>query len=266
MPLPLFHVDSFTDQPFAGNPAAVCILPAWRPDGWLQAVARETNLSATAFLVKQPDEFELRWFTAKVELGLCGHGTLAAAHILWQERYATCEEIRFSTRGGLLTAMRRDGIELDFPIKAEAPAEAAPGLLAALGTAAKYIGRNEFDYLIEVESESVLRGITPDLKLLSDVPTRGIIVTSRADDPRFDFVSRFFAPAIGIDEDPVTGSAHCCLGAYWQKRLGKSDFVAFQASARTGVVRVRVSRDRAFLGGTAVTIAKSNLLVNGETP
>ncbi len=266
MTVPLFHVDAFTDQPFAGNPAAVCLLPSWRDDRWLQAVAREMNLSETAFLVKRADGFDLRWLTPTAEVDLCGHATLAAAHVLWQEGWATGEEIRFSTRSGILKALRRgDDIELDFPLKPEQPADPPPGLLQALGASAKYVGRNQFDYLVEVDSEAALRAIAPDFKSLATVPVRGIIVTSRAADPRFDFVSRFFAPAVGVDEDPVTGSAHCCLGDFWRKRLGKAEFVAFQASARGGALKVRVVKDRVFLGGRAVLVAKGALLVGGMT-
>jgi PhzF family phenazine biosynthesis protein len=168
---------------------------------------------------------------------------------------------------GVLRAIRRgDDIELDFPLKPEEPAQAAPGLLEALGTSARYVGKNQFDYLVEVESEGALRGIAPDFKQLAAVPVRGIIVTSTSADPRFDFVSRFFAPASGVNEDPVTGSAHCCLADFWRKRLGKMEFVAFQASARGGVVKVRVVKDRALLGGRAVTVAKGELLVEGVEP
>lgn len=267
MPFPLFHVDAFTERPFAGNPAAVCLLPSWKEEGWLQAVAREMNLSETAFLVRQPDHIDLRWFTPTVEVDLCGHATLASAHILWQQGHATGDAIRFSTRSGILKALRRgDDIELDFPLKPEEAVEAPPGLLSALGISARYVGRSDFVYLVEVESEAVLRELAPDFKQLAAVSARGIIVTSRSVDPRFDFVSRFFAPAFGIDEDPVTGSAHCCLGDFWRKRLGKNDFVAFQASARGGVVRVRVTGDRAFLGGRAVTVAKGELLLAGAVP
>src|SRR6266446_5074740 len=250
MPAPLFHVDAFTDRAFAGNPAAVCILPSMKDDGWLQNVAREMNLSETAFLVKQPDHFDLRWFTPAVEVDLCGHATLASAHVLWRQGQATGDEIRFSTRSGILKAIRHgDDIELDFPLKPEQEAEAPPGLLPALGISATYVGKNQFDYLVEVASEAALRGIAPDFKRLATVPVRGIIVTSKSADPRFDFVSRFFAPAAGVDEDPVTGSAHCCLGDFWSKRLGKTELVGYQASARGGIVRVRVSGERAFLGG-----------------
>jgi predicted PhzF superfamily epimerase YddE/YHI9 len=265
MVLPLFHVNAFTDRPFAGNPAAVCLLPAWKEDRWLQAVAAEMNLSETAFLVKRQDHFDLRWFTPKIEVDLCGHATLASAHILWQQGYAIGDEIRFSTRSGILKTVRHgDDVELDFPLKPEEPAEAPPGLLDAPGVSAKYAGKNQFDYLVEVESEAVLRELAPDFKSLAAVPVRGIIVTSRSTDPRFDFVSRFFAPGAGIDEDPVTGSAHCCLGDFWRKRLGKTEFLAFQASARGGVVKVRVVQDRAFLGGKAVTIARGELTVGEE--
>jgi PhzF family phenazine biosynthesis protein len=266
MRIPLFHVDAFTDGPFSGNPAAVCIMPAWREDQLLQAVASEMNLSETAFLVKQPDHFDLRWFTPKVEVDLCGHATLASAHVLWQQGHAKPgEEIRFSTRSGILkAALRGQDIELDFPLKPEDPAQAPAGLPEALGVQPRYVGKNQFDYLAELESEAVLRSMTPDFKRLATVPVRGVIVTSRSADPKFDFVSRFFAPASGVDEDPVTGSAYCCLGAFWQKRLGKSDFVAYQASARGGVVKVRVIGDRAFLGGNAITVARGELLVEGD--
>jgi len=227
----------------------------------MQQVADEMNLSETAFLVKNAEGFELRWFTPKVEVDLCGHATLAPAHVLWHERMTNNDEIRFSTRSGILKAVREgDEILLDFPLKPEEPTEAPPGLLEALAVSAKYIGRNQFDYLVELESEAVLRGLAPDFRRLANVQARGVIVTSRSADPRFDFVSRFFAPASGIDEDPVTGSSHCCLGDFWRKRLDKSEFLAYQASLRGGVVRVHVREDRAILGGKAVIVAKGQLL------
>jgi PhzF family phenazine biosynthesis protein len=267
MTIPLFHVDAFTDRPFAGNPAAVCLLPAWKEGRWLQAVAREMNLSATAFLVKQAEGFALRWFTPLAELALCGHGTLASAHILWQQGQVTGDETRFSTQSGTLKASRHgDAIELDFPVQPEEAAPAPAGLLEALGLSATYVGKNRFDYLVEVESEAALRGIAPDFKRLAAVPMRGVIVTSQSTDPKFDFVSRFFAPSLGLDEDSATGSSHCCLGDFWRKRLGKSEFVAFQASARGGVVKVRVVQDRALLGGQAITVARGELLVGEDRP
>jgi PhzF family phenazine biosynthesis protein len=261
MGLPFFLVDAFADRPFSGNPAVVCQLPNWRDDGWLQDIAAEMKQSETAFLVRNADQYDLRWFTPKVEVDLCGHATLASAHVLWERgRAKPDDEIQFSTRSGILKAVRRGSeIELDFPLKAEQPADPPTDLLPALGVSAKYVGKNQFDYLIEVESESVLRRMTPDFKRLATVPVRGTIVTSRSSEARFDFVSRFFAPAAGIDEDPVTGSAHCCLGDFWRKRLGKSEFLAYQASSRGGVVRVRVTKDRAFLGGEAVTVARGEL-------
>jgi PhzF family phenazine biosynthesis protein len=225
------------------------------------------NLSETAFLVKQPDHFDLRWFTPKIEVDLCGHATLASAHVLWQQGKTTSNEIRFSTRSGILKAARQgDDIELDFPLKPVEPAQPPPGFLEALGVSAKYVGKSQFDYLVEVESEATLRGLGPDFKRLATVPVRGTIVTSRSADSRFDFVSRFFAPGAGIDEDPVTGSAHCCLGEFWRKRLGKTEFVAFQASARGGVVKVRVTKERTFLGGKAITVARGELLVVEDKP
>ena len=263
MPIPFLLVDAFTDRPFAGNPAVVCLLSAWKDNRWLQAVAAEMNQSETAFVVKDGDGFGLRWFTPTVEVDLCSHATLASAHVLWQQGIAGADdEISFSTRSGVLKAIRRGGdIELDFPAEPEVPIEPPTNLLAALGVTAKYVGKNRFDYLVEVESEAILRGMSPDFKLLSSVPCRGVIVTCRSSDPKFDFVSRFFAPAAGIDEDPVTGSAHCCLGEFWKKRLGKDEFLAYQASARGGEVKVRVVEKRAFLGGKAVTVARGELLV-----
>jgi PhzF family phenazine biosynthesis protein len=261
MSIPIFQVDAFTEQPFAGNPAAVCILPEPRDDAWLQAVAAEMNLSETAFLTKQGDGFRLRWFTPKVEVALCGHATLASAHVLLQEGLARPDEtICFQTLSGVLTATRKgDEIELDFPLEPDAPIDAPANLVKALGVALKYVGKNRFDYLVEVDSVATLQSMTPDFKLLATVTDRGVIVTALYDWP-YDFVSRFFAPAAGIDEDPVTGSAHCCLGAYWRRQLGKNEFLAFQASARGGVVRVRVDEKRAYLGGKAVTILKGELL------
>lgn len=266
MGLPLFLVDAFADRPFAGNPAAVCLLQRWPNAQWLQNVAAEMQQSETAFLVQEEGRFALRWFTPKVEVDLCGHATLASAHVLWQQGLAQPDEaIAFSTRSGILRAARSRGeIELDFPLKPEQPDEPPADLLPALGVTAKYVGRNQFDYLIEVESEAVLRQMTPDFKRLATVPVRGTIVTSRSSNARFDFVSRFFAPAVGIDEDPVTGSAHCCLGDYWHKRLGKSEFLAYQASPRGGGVRVRVVGERVFLGGQAVTVAAGELVQKEE--
>jgi PhzF family phenazine biosynthesis protein len=259
--IPLFVVDAFTDRPFSGNPAAVCLLPQWRDDRWLQSLAAEMKHSETAYLVRNADGFDLRWFTPAIEVDLCGHATLASAHALWEQGVAKAgAPIRFAPRSGTLTAARNDGrIELDFPLNREEKVEPPPELLAALGVKAVYVGKSRFDYLVEVESEAILLQLAPDFKRLASAPVRGTIVTSRSSDPQFDFVSRFFAPAAGIDEDPVTGSAHCCLGAFWQKRLGKKEFRAYQASPRGGVVYVSVANDRAILGGQAVTMTKGEL-------
>ena len=262
MGLKITQVDAFTDTPFAGNPAAVCLLPAPRDEGWMQSVAREMNLSETAFLVRAGDGYDLRWFTPSVEVALCGHATLASAHVLWEEGHlAAAQQARFHTKSGLLTGDRAgDWIELDFPVKREETAPAPAGLAEALGVAPKYVGRNQFDYLVEIDGEAAVRHLTPNHAALATLPVRGVIVTSRADSPGYDFVSRFFAPGSGVAEDPVTGSAHCALGPYWQSRLGKSQLVGYQASPRGGIVRVRVVGDRVRLGGKAVTVLRGELL------
>lgn len=262
MGIPLLLVDAFTDRPFSGNPAAVCLLPAWRDERWLQNLAAEMKHSETAYLVRNADGFDLRWFTPATEVALCGHATLASAHALWEEGIAPASRpIRFATKkSGTLTAAPNNGrIELDFPLNPDEKIDPPADLLPALGVTAQYVGKSRFDYLVEVESEDVLRRMKPDFRRLAAAPVRGTIVTCRSAIPPFDFVSRFFAPASGVDEDPVTGSAHCCLGPYWQKRLGKSEFVAYQASPRGGVVHVRVANDRAILGGQAVTVTKGEL-------
>jgi PhzF family phenazine biosynthesis protein len=265
MSLTIYQVDAFTDKPFAGNPAAVCILPQPGDAQWMQQVAMEMNLSETAFLYKQEDGFSLRWFTPAVEVDLCGHATLASAHILWEAGHLQAnEQARFFTRSGLLTAERKgDWIEMDFPAKLAEQTDAPPNLLQALGISAQqiqYIGKNVFDYLVEVASEDIVRGIQPDFTLLSTVQARGVIVTSRASTPGYDFVSRFFAPQVGVNEDPVTGSAHSCLTPYWSQKLGKQEMVAYQASPRGGILRVRASGDRVQLGGQAVTVLRGEFL------
>jgi predicted PhzF superfamily epimerase YddE/YHI9 len=259
----LFIVDAFTDKAFGGNPAAVCILGGAKEDRWMQGLAQEVCSSETAFLLPYQDGFSLRWFTPEVEIDLCGHATLASAHILWQESFwGRGEGIKFYTRSGVLTSQWYDDwIELNFPFLTEQAVSAPPELLDALQVQPHYVGKNNFDYLVEVESEEVVKNLKPNFDLLSRIPARGVIVTSISRSSGYDFVSRFFAPAIGIKEDPVTGSAHCCLGPYWQKRLGKDEFVAYQASARGGVIKVRVDEDRVYLSGQAVTVLKGRLEV-----
>ncbi len=263
MPVRIVQVDAFTDRPFAGNPAAVCVLPAPAPEEWMRHVAREMNLSETAFLVPRDGGFDLRWFTPAVEVDLCGHATVASAHVLWEDGHLPPgQPARFHTRSGLLLADRRgDWIELDFPAKRVAAAEAPAELLPALGvTRPAFVGKNVFDYLVEVDSEATLRALAPDHSALRKVPVRGVIVTAPSANAEFDFVSRFFAPGSGVDEDPVTGSSHCALAPYWGERLGKTSMTAFQASARGGVVRVRLAGDRVILGGQAVTVMTAELL------
>lgn len=262
MAIPIIQVDAFTDKPFAGNPAAVCVLPEPREEGWMQDVAREMNLSETAFLVRDGDGYSLRWFTPAVEVELCGHATLASAHALWEAGYLRPDQpARFYTKSGQLTCERHgDWIEMDFPAIWQEPASPPSELPRALGIEMKYVGRNKFDYLTEVESEEVVRALRPDFRLLRTLPVRGVIVTSRASSAGFDFVSRFFAPGSGVDEGPVTGSAHCALGPFWSKHLSKTEFRAYQASARGGVVRVRLNGDRVILGGQAVTVLRGELV------
>ena len=261
MSLPIVQVDAFTDHPFAGNPAAVCLLPTPADARWMQDVAREMNLSETAFLVRQSDGFDLRWFTPAVEIDLCGHATLASAHVLWGDGHlAAGTQARFHTRSGLLTAERRgEWIELDFPATRAEPAAAPAGLTVAVGVTPRFVGRSRFDYLLEVDGEDVVRGCKPDFGALARVDARGVIVTSRAAAAGYDFVSRFFAPRAGVDEDPVTGSAHCALAPYWIAKLGRPELVGYQASARGGTVRVRLQGDRVRLGGQAVTVLRGDL-------
>ena len=258
----IYHVDAFTDKPFTGNPAGVCVLPGPKDDTWMQNVAAEMNLSETAFLLEQADGFRLRWFTPAVEVELCGHATLAAAHTLWESgRLDRHESVRFHTLSGLLTAERRgEDIELDFPATPDEPADPPDGLGEILGAKVVNFRSSRFDHLAELESEVVVRELRPDFTRLKTLPVRGIMVTSRAASAGFDFVSRFFGPAVGIDEDPVTGSAHCCLGPYWSKRLGKTDMRACQVSRRGGVVGVTVMGDRVRLRGRAVTVMAAELI------
>ena len=257
----IVQVDAFTDTPFAGNPAAVCVLPAPGDARWMQDVARELNLSETAFLHPADDGYHLRWFTPAVEVDLCGHATLASAHVLWEDGHLPRDRTaRFHTNSGLLTAVAKDDwIELDFPATPATPAPAPPGLAAALAGAPRWIGRSKFDYLVELDTEDTVRRLQPDFSALECVEARGVIVTSRATTPGYDFVSRFFAPRAGVREDPVTGSAHCALTPFWNERLHKQEMTAYQASARGGVIRVRLAGSRVTLGGQAVTVLRGQL-------
>lgn len=262
--VPVFQVDAFTDAAFAGNPAAVCPLAGPADRVWMQRVAREMNLSETAFVHPEGDGFALCWFTPTVEVNLCGHATLATAHVLWEEGIAPEGPLRFSTRGGVLGAERRDGeIWLDFPADPPEPVMPPEGLEAALGARPVWVGRGRFDLLVAVESESVLAALKPDMGRLAALPYRGVTVTAPSKAAGADFVSRFFAPVAGIPEDPVTGSAHCALAPYWAEHLGRRALTGRQISERGGTVRVRVRKvagaGRVALGGRAVTVLRGRL-------
>jgi PhzF family phenazine biosynthesis protein len=263
--IPVSVIDAFTDHAFGGNPAAVCILARWPTEEWLQLVGREMNLSETAFLVKRSDnEFDLRWFTPRVEVALCGHATLASAHALWESGQAPRDILIFHTcKSGRLTATPRAAgeIELDFPAKPATPCEPPRGLFEALGIQEAITARNEFDYLVELPSEASLRALLPDFSKLASTECRGVIATAPSTDERYDFVSRFFAPRAGINEDPVTGSAHCCLAEWWGEKLDKTEMVGFQTSERGGIVRVARDRGRVKLAGRAVTVLRGELAV-----
>jgi PhzF family phenazine biosynthesis protein len=261
----IIQVDAFTDRPFAGNPAGVCVLNGPADAGWMQQVASEMNLAETAFLYQEDAGYHLRWFTPTVEVDLCGHATLASAHVLWTDGHLSSgEQARFRTLSGLLTADQRgDWIELDFPAEPASDVEPPVHLVEALGVEPVNVGLNRMDVIVEVTDEQTLRSLHPDMGLVARVPARGVIVTSRSESPEYDFVSRFFAPAVGVAEDPVTGSAHCCLGPYSTERLGKDELVGYQASARGGVVRVRLDGDRVKLFGQAVAVIRGELVGAG---
>jgi PhzF family phenazine biosynthesis protein len=259
--IPLFQVDAFTDQPFKGNPAGVCLLDAIHTDEWMRSLAAEMNLSETAFVLRQGDDFGLRWFTPTVEMDLCGHATLASAHILWETCAVPVEKvIRFHTLSGLLTITKNhDWIEMDFPARAFRPAVENEGVVDAVGAVPEEVYQSGENLMMVYDSEKIIRRLTPDFSALKSYDYHGIIVTSPADSPQFDFVSRFFAPSIGINEDPVTGSSHCTLAPFWGERLRKSTMTACQVSQRGGVLKLRVSAERIYISGQAVTVFATSL-------
>jgi PhzF family phenazine biosynthesis protein len=253
----LHVVDAFTAKPFTGNPAAVCVLDVPRDAAWMQRVASEMNLSETAFLHRTADGWSLRWFTPTVEVKLCGHATLASAFVLWETgALPASDEAKFHTLSGVLTC-RKDGawIEMDFPAVIAHPVPPPDGLREALGCELVVTAANGMDYLVEVADEKTLRALQPDFTALAQQPVRGVIVTCRSESPEFDFLSRFFAPAAGVNEDPVTGSAHCALGPWWQAKLGRSEFTAWQASPRGGLVKLAMRGERVLLRGQAVRMS-----------
>ena len=266
----IVQVDAFTDRPFAGNPAAVCVLETPATDEWMQRVALEMNLSETAFLTREESpgaDWRLRWFTPAAEVELCGHATLASAHILWQDGHLEPGAVaHFATLSDVLTARRReDGyIEMDFPATPASPWAPPDDLVPALGVAVEpsWVGKNRYDYLLELPSAALVRSLAPDLGRLERIEGRGFIVTARGEeDGEVDFVSRFFAPRVGVPEDPVTGSAHCALAPYWAERLGRHELTGYQASARGGTVRMSLAGDRVRLAGQAVTVMRAELFV-----
>ncbi|MGD1913114.1 MAG: PhzF family phenazine biosynthesis protein [Rivularia sp. (in: cyanobacteria)] len=263
----IIQVDAFTNKPFSGNPAAVCVLSSPKDDTWMQNVAQEMNLSETAFLLKQEDGYNLRWFTPATEVPLCGHATLASSHVLWSENYLSPEEsARFHTKSGLLIAKKQeDWIELDFPVNISEhipeKTSATEELSEALGVPIKTVMKNSLGYLVEVESEELVRNIEPNFTLLTQKFPEVIVTSAAENSSEYDFLSRFFAPGLGVNEDPVTGAAHCCLAPYWRNKLNKDEFIAYQASSRGGVVKVKYpGKDRVFLSGQAVTVLRGEII------
>lgn len=264
MSIPILQIDAFTNTPFGGNSAAVCLLPVPAEAIWMQNVAAEMNLSETAFLFRQKDHYDLRWFTPTTEVDLCGHATLAATHALCEWGYLGDKEmVKFSTRSGFLTATRADNmIELNFPTEPADEVENPPSdMLDALGVQATFVGKNRLDYLIEVATADEVKNLTPNFEQLKSLGLRGVMVTAKSDSSDCDFVSRFFAPGAGIPEDPVTGSAHCCLTPYWAKKLNKTELVAHQISQRKGELFLCLANDRTYISGQAITIFKGELIV-----
>ena len=267
MPIPFFHVDAFTDRPFSGNPAAVCLLEAPGDPQWMRQVAAEAALSETAFVVPIDGGFGLRWFTPAVEVDLCGHATLASAHALWESgRLARHEPARFHTRSGWLTASWADGwITLDFPALSIAPGPIPEEAIAALGIAPVMTGTCGARWVVEAANEDAVRGLRPDFARLRALAGRALLVTAAAHPgAAYDFVSRYFAPWVGVDEDPVTGAAHCALAPFWAARLGTSRLTAVQASHRGGWLKVEPVGDRVKLGGQAVTVVAGEWVAGPE--
>lgn len=250
MRIPIYQIDAFTDRLFAGNPAAVCSLENWLPDDKLQAIAAENNLSETAFLVARGEDYELRWFTPAVEVDLCGHATLASAYVVFRYLRPSAEVVAFETRSGRLVVRRQgDWLEMDFPARPPVPCEAPQGLILALGASPQEVWKSR-DYLAVYETEEQVRELEPDISALARVEMFAVIVTAPGRDA--DFVSRFFAPASGVPEDPVTGSAHCTLAPYWAARLGKTTLHARQVSRRGGELICELRGERVILRGQAV--------------
>ncbi|WP_081667352.1 PhzF family phenazine biosynthesis protein [Paenibacillus pinihumi] len=264
--IPVYFVDAFTSAAFCGNPAAVCLLLEQADEQWMQKMAAEINLSETAFVTETEGGFVLRWFTPISEVNLCGHATLAAAFVLWHTgRLGKDKPAVFHTRSGVLTVFQDSDeaegwIKMDFPAEAPIPAQAPEALIQGLGLIPRYTGRNRMDYIVEVDCEQTVRELQPDFLLLRSLDTRGVIITAKASpECGYDFVSRAFFPAIGVDEDPVTGSSHCALAPYWSKRLRKPVLTGYQASSRGGFIRTELAGERVLLSGQAVMMMEGQL-------
>ncbi len=259
----LFQVNAFSDQAFNGNPAAVCLLDTAKPDSWMQSVAAQMNLSETAFLTPLGNAFSLRWFTPLKEVDMCGHATLASAHILWQQGIADKQDtIHFDTLSGELTAtLQNDCIELDFPRLSLKPIETPRELIEILGITPTFSAMFGEKHLFEIEDQQQLEQLTPDFSALKSIPARGVSITCKSRDSKYDFVSRYFAPWVGINEDPANGSSHCALTPYWANHFGKNELTAYQASERGGELTLRLAGDRVKISGKAITVLKAELLV-----
>jgi PhzF family phenazine biosynthesis protein len=263
MKIPIFIVDAFTDKQFKGNPAAVCLLNEKISDSIMQNIAFEMNLSETAFLLKNKNGFNLRWFTPSIEVDLCGHATLASSHVIKEfTDWNIGNSVEFYTKSGKLIASYVDEmIQLDFPLLPEHEVQPHPDIEKAVGTKPVYVGLSKNVYFVQVENEKLVREMSPDFELLESLPAWGIVVTAKSDTTGYDFVSRFFAPEKGVKEDPVTGSVHCTLAPFWGKQLNKNEFVAYQASQRGGVLNVKIKNERVLLLGNAVTVLKGELIL-----
>ncbi len=264
----IFQVDSFTDRPFKGNPAGVCLLENKQAESWMQNIAMEMNLSETAFLIKSNEGFNLRWFTPKIEVPLCGHATLASAHILWEEGILEEKKLgRFYTKSGELVCEKVDNwIEMAFPSRQVRRVETSESLMNALKLTGRemklyrYDGNGEILYLVEVASDRIVKELSPDFERLKSEDAKAVMITARSSSKEYDFVSRFFAPSLGVDEDPVTGSAHCYLAPYWGKKLNKNELIGYQTSKRGGVVKCELRGEKVIIKGQAVTVLKGELV------
>lgn len=262
MSVSLYLVDAFTGMPFKGNPAAVCLLHSPADEAWMQNVAAEMNHSETAFVYPEQSGYGIRWFTPTTEVELCGHAALASVHVLREAGIIKDgEDVVFYAKSITITAKCSDGrIEMDFPILPVDAVETPDGLIEAIGVEPVSCSANKRLLLVELADEDAVREFNPDFTRIAAVDAPCLLITAKSDCNAYDFVSRFFAPRMGINEDPVTGSAHCSLGVYWQQRLGKSELIGYQASSRGGVVGVRVEGNRTYLSGMAVTVMTGVLL------